>query len=205
MKTFASSMLMLACIMHLLHRLHARLQCEPRVHVQVGRDPRDVMRAAYGAFQEGSKPDRILQAADPRRPSDAFYANLVSHLLLSIQAMASDDLYSLVLHNQAEYRSSSTMQQPAPVILTFMLSFEQASEHVHSYRLTASVCKWSTLIVQMRSQYCGLFLEAEGDQAASIAAIRTALQTPYAQQSGDYMVAVASVHAQSRGATSAGA
>ena len=48
--------------------------------VQVGRDSRDVMRAAYAAFQEGSSPDRILQAADARRPSDAFYANLVSQL-----------------------------------------------------------------------------------------------------------------------------
>ena len=34
-------------------------------------------------------------------------------------------------------------------------------------------------------------------------AISTALQTPYARQSGDYMVAVASIHAKLRGAASA--
>ncbi|CAL5221290.1 g3456 [Coccomyxa viridis] len=94
--------------------------------LQVGRDSRDVMRAAYAAFQEGTSPDGILQAADHRRPSDAFYANL----------------------------------------------------------------------------YRGLFLEAENEETESMEAIRTALQTPYAQQSGDYMVAVASVHAKLRGATS---
>ena len=65
--------------------------------VQVGRDPRDVMRAAYAAFQEGTNSSRIIQAADPRRPSDAFYANLVSDLLCSLVSsvlMTSDDLHS---------------------------------------------------------------------------------------------------------------
>ena len=47
-------------------------------NVQVGRDPRDVMRAAYAAFREGNDVDRILRAADQQRPSDSFYANLVS-------------------------------------------------------------------------------------------------------------------------------
>ena len=47
-------------------------------------------------------------------------------------------------------------------------------------------------------QYLGLFLEAEGSKDESAAAIKTALQTPYAR-TGDYMVAVALVHAKSRG------
>jgi hypothetical protein len=47
-------------------------------------------------------------------------------------------------------------------------------------------------------QYLGLFLEAEGSKEESAAAIKTALRTPYAR-TGDYMVAVALVHAKSRG------
>ena len=44
----------------------------------MGVDPRPVLRAAYAAFQEGSKPERILAAADPMKGSrDTFYANLV--------------------------------------------------------------------------------------------------------------------------------
>ena len=46
----------------------------------MGVDPRPVLRAAYAAFQEGSKPERILAAADPMKGSrDTFYANLVRH------------------------------------------------------------------------------------------------------------------------------
>ncbi len=65
--------------------------------VQVGRDSRDIMRAAYAAFQEGTSPDRMLQAVDTRRPSDAFYANLVSHyflILIKYHLIISDDLQS---------------------------------------------------------------------------------------------------------------
>ena len=52
---------------------------DSELYVQVGRDPRDVMRAAYTVFQEGALPERELQEADPRRSHDAFYANLVRH------------------------------------------------------------------------------------------------------------------------------
>ena len=51
-------------------------------------------------------------------------------------------------------------------------------------------------------QYLGLFLEAEGSKDESAAAIKTALQTPYAR-TGLYMVAVALVHAKSREITAA--
>ncbi|EIE22507.1 hypothetical protein COCSUDRAFT_16560 [Coccomyxa subellipsoidea C-169] len=45
--------------------------------LQVGEDPRPVMRAAYTAFQDGSDPDSILKAVDPARGShDSFYAHL---------------------------------------------------------------------------------------------------------------------------------
>jgi hypothetical protein len=47
-------------------------------------------------------------------------------------------------------------------------------------------------------QYLGLYLETQGSRDESAAAIITALQTPYAR-AGDYMVAVAQVHAKSRG------
>lgn len=46
--------------------------------MQVGEDPRPVMRAAYTAFQDGSEPDRIMAAINPMRGShDTFYAQLV--------------------------------------------------------------------------------------------------------------------------------
>jgi hypothetical protein len=59
--------------------------------LQVGEDPRPVMRAAYRAFQDGKDPERILAAVDPARGShDTFYAHLVCSALpqlswLSIQ------------------------------------------------------------------------------------------------------------------------
>ena len=45
--------------------------------------------------------------------------------------------------------------------------------------------------------YMGLYYESrggEGDKAKSLACIEEALQSPYAQQGGDYMVDVAKVH-----------
>ena len=42
--------------------------------------------------------------------------------------------------------------------------------------------------------YQGLYLEAEGDADGSKAAMMQALNTPYAQSSGDYMCAVAKAH-----------
>ena len=46
--------------------------------MQVGEDPRPVMRAAFTAFQDGSEPDRIMAAINPMRGShDTFYAQLV--------------------------------------------------------------------------------------------------------------------------------
>ena len=48
--------------------------------VQVGRDPRPVMRAAYECFRTGSSPDNILAAAVAdldKGGHDAFYAQLV--------------------------------------------------------------------------------------------------------------------------------
>ncbi|CAK0781503.1 hypothetical protein CVIRNUC_005390 [Coccomyxa viridis] len=95
-----------------------------RQFLQVGRDSRDVMRAACTVFQDGSDPARILRAADGGRgSSSAFYANL----------------------------------------------------------------------------YVGLFFEAEGDEQQSGEAIARALDTEYAKASGDYMAALAKVHAQLRG------
>ena len=47
--------------------------------------------------------------------------------------------------------------------------------------------------------YEGLYAEARGDAAAAKAAILAAVATPYAQGSGDYMAALARVHAQRRG------
>jgi hypothetical protein len=47
--------------------------------------------------------------------------------------------------------------------------------------------------------YDGLLREAQGQAAASGAAILQALATPYAASSSDYMVCVARVHAQQRG------
>lgn len=92
--------------------------------LQVGRDPRPVMRAAYECFKTGSDPQAILQAAgSDKQGHDAFYALL----------------------------------------------------------------------------YVGLWHEAQGDAAAAQAAITQAVRTAYAQQSGDYMCALAAVHCQRRG------
>jgi tetratricopeptide (TPR) repeat protein len=49
------------------------------------------------------------------------------------------------------------------------------------------------------SLYEGLYLEAEGDVAASKSAIDAACESAYAQHSADYMVTVARVHRQLRG------
>lgn len=46
-----------------------------KAFLQVGRDPRPVMRAAYECFQSGSDPSSILQAAgEDRSGNGAFYA-----------------------------------------------------------------------------------------------------------------------------------
>ncbi|KAF8068335.1 hypothetical protein HT031_002023 [Scenedesmus sp. PABB004] len=47
--------------------------------------------------------------------------------------------------------------------------------------------------------YVGLWHEAHGDAERARAAITAAVETPYARQSGDYMAALARVHAQRRG------
>lgn len=46
------------------------------LYMQVGRDPRPVMRAAYECFQSGTPPDGILQAAKDSGGHDTFYALL---------------------------------------------------------------------------------------------------------------------------------
>lgn len=49
----------------------------PGVTLQVGRDPRPVMRAAFECFRSGAAPDAILAAAGPdSQGHDAFYARL---------------------------------------------------------------------------------------------------------------------------------
>lgn len=48
-------------------------------------------------------------------------------------------------------------------------------------------------------QYTGLFHESLGDSAQAEECLRAAVTTPYAQQSGDYMAAVAAVHCMRRG------
>lgn len=47
--------------------------------------------------------------------------------------------------------------------------------------------------------YQGLYLEAEGDAERSKQAMLQSVETPYAQQSGDYMASVARVHCLRRG------
>ncbi|KAI7837956.1 hypothetical protein COHA_008261 [Chlorella ohadii] len=92
--------------------------------LEVGRDPRPVMRAAYECFRTGAQPDAILQAArGDQQGHDAFYALL----------------------------------------------------------------------------YVGLWHEAHGDAVAAEAAITQSCSTQYAQQSGDYMAALARVHCLRRG------
>jgi hypothetical protein len=44
--------------------------------LQVGRDPRPVMRAAYECFQHGEDPAKILAAAGDNGGHDTFYAQL---------------------------------------------------------------------------------------------------------------------------------
>ena len=48
-------------------------------------------------------------------------------------------------------------------------------------------------------QYIGLFHEAHGSPSEAEAAMKAAVATPYALQSGDYMASVASVHCLQRG------
>lgn len=49
------------------------------------------------------------------------------------------------------------------------------------------------------SLYEGLYAEARGDADAARAAVLQAVATPYGRQSGDYMAALARVHALRRG------
>ena len=48
-------------------------------------------------------------------------------------------------------------------------------------------------------QYVGLFHESVGEHAEAQQALLEAVQTPYAQQSGDYMAGLAAVHCLRRG------
>lgn len=48
-------------------------------------------------------------------------------------------------------------------------------------------------------QYVGLFHESLGDASKAEEALLAAVGTPYAQQSGDYMAALAAVHCLTRG------
>ena len=47
--------------------------------------------------------------------------------------------------------------------------------------------------------YVGLYREAKGDDAGAKAAVLAAAATPYGSRSGDYMAALAEVHAKRRG------
>lgn len=91
--------------------------------LQVGRDPRPVMRTAYESFRTGTPPEGILAAAGDEQGHDAFYSQL----------------------------------------------------------------------------YVGLWHEAAGDAERARTAVEAAAGTAYAQQSGDYMAALARVHCARRG------
>ncbi|PNH04290.1 hypothetical protein TSOC_009576 [Tetrabaena socialis] len=91
--------------------------------LEVGRDSRPVMRAAYECFRTGATPDTIMAQVADNGGHDTFYGLL----------------------------------------------------------------------------YVGLWEEAHGDAAAARKAITSAVQTQYAQRSGDYMASLARVHCLRRG------
>ncbi|BDA43529.1 hypothetical protein COCOBI_04-5410 [Coccomyxa sp. Obi] len=88
-------------------------------------------------------------------------------------------------------------EDPRPVMRAAYTAFQDGKE---PDRIMAAINPMrgshDTFYAQL---YTGLFYESSGDASKAEEAMLAAVQTPYAQQSGDYMAGVAAVHCLTRG------
>lgn len=88
-----------------------------RRFLQVGRDPRPVMREAYNMFKDGGDPEKLVAEFSQGRESEYFYASLYAGLYYESQNEADKAKVHLVASCQSPYglRSDDYMASLAKV------------------------------------------------------------------------------------------
>lgn len=70
-------------------QLYGAIEARKRF-LQVGRDPRPVMREAYNMFKDGGDPEKLVDAFSKGRESEFFYASLYAGLYYESQQNEAD-------------------------------------------------------------------------------------------------------------------
>lgn len=88
-----------------------------RRFLQVGRDPRPVMREAYNMFKYGGDPEKLVAAFSSSQKSEYFYASLYAGLYYESQSKTDAAKVHLLAANQSPYgqRSGDYMASLAKV------------------------------------------------------------------------------------------
>lgn len=97
-------------------QLYGAIEARKRF-LQVGRDPRPVMREAYNMFKDGGDPEKLVDAFSKGRESEFFYASLYAGLYYESQNEADKAKVHLVASCKSPYgeRSDDYMASLAKV------------------------------------------------------------------------------------------
>ncbi|XP_015056301.1 uncharacterized protein LOC107002684 [Solanum pennellii] len=76
-------------------------------YLEVGRDPRPVMREAYNMFKDGGDPEKLVAAFLSGRPNEYFYASLYAGLYYESQNEPDEGKVHLIAACQSPYGSRS--------------------------------------------------------------------------------------------------
>ncbi|KAK4724149.1 hypothetical protein R3W88_026928 [Solanum pinnatisectum] len=76
-------------------------------YLEVGRDPRPVMREAYNMFKDGGDPEKLVAAFLGGQPNEYFYASLYAGLYYESQNVPDEAKVHLIAACQSPYGSRS--------------------------------------------------------------------------------------------------
>lgn len=76
-------------------------------YLEVGRDPRPVMREAYNMFKDGGDPEKLVAAFSSGQPNEYFYASLYAGLYYESQNEPDAAKVHLIAACQSPYGSRS--------------------------------------------------------------------------------------------------
>ncbi|KAJ0079810.1 hypothetical protein Patl1_22331 [Pistacia atlantica] len=75
--------------------------------MQVGRDPRPVMREAYNMFKDGGDPEKLVAAFSNGQENEFFYASLYAGLYYESQKKADEAKVHILAACQSSYGQMS--------------------------------------------------------------------------------------------------
>ncbi|CAL8468507.1 g8047 [Coccomyxa elongata] len=134
-------------------------------------------------YEEASRQFRDDVAVNPNDTEEAIWAFLAEAQLIG--------------HEKARQDILKVGEDPRPVMRAAYTAFQDGKE---PDRIMAAINpvrgSHDTFYAQL---YTGLYYESLGDASRAEEAMLAAVQSPYAQQSGDYMSGVAAVHCLTRG------